>query len=83
MLITVIRIDRMTLKEKFLKIESYDDFDAVREEYGNLDWNDKEISDHFIVLLDKAKPELLDKLEPYKFPSISDGLMIDFVMDDK
>lgn len=73
----------MTLKEKFLKIESYDDFDAVREEYGNLDWNDKEISDHFIVLLDKAKPELLDKLEPYKFPSISDGLMIDFVMDDK
>ena len=83
MLITVIRIDRMTLKEKFLKIESYDDFDAVREEYGNLDWNDKEISDHFIVLLDKAKPELLDKLEPYKFPSICDGLMIDFVMDDK
>lgn len=73
----------MTLKEKFLKIESYFDFDADREEYADLDWNDKEISEHFTALLDKAKPELLDKLEPYKFPPISDGLMIDFVMDDK
>ena len=31
----------MNLKEKFLKIESYDDFVATREEYENLEWDEQ------------------------------------------
>lgn len=65
----------MTLKEKFLEIETYTDFDMVREEYKNLDWKDEDISNHYL--------ELLRKCNTYEFPPISEGLMIDFVMDDK
>lgn len=65
----------MTLKEKFLEIKTYAEFDVVREEYENLDWEDADISKHYL--------ELLRKCNTYKFPPISDGLMIDFVMDDK
>ena len=65
----------MTLKEKFLKMESYNEFDAVREEYENLDWNDKDISNHYM--------RLLEGCDTYKFPSITDGVMIDFINNDK
>ena len=64
----------MTLKEKFLEIETYDEFNAVREEYENLNWKDTDISNHYL--------ELLRKCNTYKFPPISEGLMIDFFIQN-
>ena len=68
----------MTLKEKFLKIESYFDFVETREEYENLEW-DKDVAGHYRKLLKESGAHF----DTYKFPPISEGLMIDFVMDDK
>ncbi len=36
----------MTLKETFLEIKTYEEFDKRREEFRQLDWSDAEIRQH-------------------------------------
>jgi hypothetical protein len=36
----------MSLREKFLKIKTYEEYDKRREEFKNLDFRDKEIIKH-------------------------------------
>lgn len=40
----------MTVKEKFLSIKTYKDFDMRRNEFKNLDVRDPEVRQHFYVI---------------------------------
>ena len=44
----------MSLKEKFLEIHTYEEFDKRREEFRNLDIKDKEVLNHLDELFPKS-----------------------------
>ena len=58
----------MNVKERFLNIGSYEEFDKARDEYFDLDWDDVDIINHYMKLLGETNA----------FDSIEDGVMIDY-----
>lgn len=42
------------VKSKFLAINSYEEYDKRRDEFSQLDFKDKEIVSHFVMLLKEA-----------------------------
>lgn len=46
----------MTLKEKFLAVKSYEEFDKKRAEFRGLDASDKDIQKHFLEIFPKPSP---------------------------
>lgn len=43
----------MSLKDDFLKIKTYEEYDVQREKFRELDFKDKEIKEHFCSLFPK------------------------------
>lgn len=37
----------MTLKDKFLSIKTYEEYEPIRREFDGLDFSDKEVREHF------------------------------------
>lgn len=62
----------MNLKEKFLSIKEYKDYDANRETFKQLDFTDPEISNHYTELL-------LSTGIPKSNPFMVDGIHTDWV----
>lgn len=62
----------MNLKEKFLSIKEYNDYDANRETFKQLDFTDPEISNHYTELL-------LGAGIPKSNPFMVDGIHTDWV----
>lgn len=62
----------MRLKEKFLSIKEYKDYDANRETFKQLDFTDPEISNHYTELL-------LGTGIPKSSPFTVDGIHTDWV----
>lgn len=61
----------MKLKEEFLKVETYEEYDAQREKYRSLDFNDKEVKGHFLSLFPKLEKSGCEDgiiVEAYKEP---------------
>ncbi len=44
----------MNIKEKFLEVKTYEEFDKRREEFRGIDVSDKEILDHLDSLFPKV-----------------------------
>lgn len=51
----------MTLKEEFLKITSYEEYDKIRNHFRNLDIQDKEVIEHLNQLYPKFDSSDFDK----------------------
>ena len=62
----------MSVKENFLSIKEYKDYDANREIFKRLDFSDPEISDHYTNLL-------LGTGIPKSNPFMVDGVHTDWV----
>lgn len=58
----------MTAKEKFLEIDTYEEFDRRREEFRDLRMSDKEVREHIAKIFPKcyAGKEELYKTKPEK-----------------
>lgn len=50
----------MTIKEKFLQIESCDEFYKRRSEFNDLDVKDPEVLEHFAKITPNATPRFID-----------------------
>lgn len=61
----------MNLKEEFLKIKTYKEYDVQRKKFKDLDYKDKEVRDHLLSLfskLEKSGREGGIIVEAYKYP---------------
>lgn len=50
----------MSKREEFLSIKNYEEYDARREEFKDLDWTDRDLRKHWSSLMPKANEEYRD-----------------------